>query len=240
MTVDTTATGADGAQDRRRAREDRGLKPAGAAARTDRLPPAPRERRPLLAAFAVLLIVGGAAAAGLLALRADERVPVLVAVKDIAVGQEITKDAVGTTPVASEGLKLIPSSQEDLVVGQFARVGVTEGQLIDTTMLTKTSTLTAGKVAVGATIAAGHAPATGLLEGDVVQLVQVSDGQGTVIVPDAFVSMGEVPEKGSTKDVKATFIVDESDGARIAAIAADDALSVVLVSRGSAVDTGKG
>ena len=71
----------------------------------------------------MLLIVGGAAAAGLLALRADERVPVLVAVADIAVGQEITTDAVGTTPVASEGLKLIPSSQQDLVVGQFARVG---------------------------------------------------------------------------------------------------------------------
>lgn len=38
----------------------------------------------MLAALAVLLIVGGAAAAGLLALRADERVPVLAAAREIA------------------------------------------------------------------------------------------------------------------------------------------------------------
>lgn len=95
MTVNTTTPGRDATAARGRGADDR---------RADRLPPAPRERRPLLAAFAVLLIVGGAAVAGLLALRADTRVPVLVLARDVATGQQITADDLAVTPVASEGL----------------------------------------------------------------------------------------------------------------------------------------
>ena len=70
-------------------------------------PSPPRRRRPALAAIAVLLIVGGAALAGLLALRLDSREPVLVMTQDVPVGTKITADMLGTTRVASEGLKLI-------------------------------------------------------------------------------------------------------------------------------------
>ncbi|GEK22898.1 SAF domain-containing protein [Cellulomonas xylanilytica] len=239
MTVNTSTSAPDGAQDRRRAREDRGLKPASAAARTDRLPPAPRERRPLLAAFAVLLIVGGAAAAGLLAVRSDTRVPVLIAARDIAVGQEITADDVSTTQVASEGTLLIPASQEDLVVGQFADITVTKGQLLDTTMLTTTRTLQEGKVAVGASLAEGRAPASGLVAGDIVQLVRVTEGKGTVMVPNALVSSTSGTDEESTTGSGATtvtFIVDAGEGAAIAGVAAEGQLSAVLVTRGAPLD----
>lgn len=235
MTVNTSTPGGVAAQDRRRARDERGMRSAGAV-RADRLPHAPRERRPLLAAFAVLLIVGGAAAAGLLALRADERVPVLVASRDIAVGEEITADALATTPVASEGTLLVPASQQELVVGQFARIAVTKGQLVDTSMLTATRTLQDGKVAVGASFEEGRAPASGLVAGDVVQLVQVVDGKGTVLVADALVSSATTPAEGANGGrVTATLIVDESDGAELAAAAAEASLSAVLVSRGTPV-----
>ncbi|WP_146846461.1 SAF domain-containing protein [Cellulomonas terrae] len=238
MTVNTSTSTPDGAQDRRRAREDRGLKPAGAAARADRLPPAPRERRPLLAAFAVLLIVGGAAAAGLLAVRSDTRVPVLVAARDIAVGQQITEDDVTTTPVASEGLLLIPADQKDLVLGQYADITVSAGQLLDTTMLIGTRTLQDGKVAVGASLAPGRMPASGLAAGDVVQLVQVSEGEGTVLVPDALVSSAASPDAATsgTSATTVTFIVDEADGARVAGVGAEGQLAAVLVTRGAPLD----
>jgi hypothetical protein len=238
MTVNPSTSTPDGAKDRRRAREDRGLKPAGGAARTDRLPPAPRERRPLLAAFAVLLIVGGAAAAGLLAVRSDTRVPVLVAARTIAVGQQITSADVATTPVASEGLLLIPASQEDLVVGQFANITVTEGQLLDTTMLTGTRTLQDGKVAVGASLATGRMPASGLAAGDIVQLVQVAEGEGTVLVQDALVSSAASPDAATSgsSSTTVTFIVDRGDGARIAGVASEGQLAAVLVTRGAPLD----
>lgn len=235
--MNTNAGTPDGAQDRRRAREDRGLRPANAAARGDRLPPAPRERRPLLAAFAVLLIVGGAAAAGLLAVRADARVPVLVAARNIAVGQPITADALRTLPVASEGTLLIPASQQDLVVGQFADIAVSEGQLLDSTMLTSSRTLQEGKVAVGAALAAGRMPATGLEAGDVVQLVRVAEGEGKVLVGDALVSStsNAGDGAGSSGTTTVTFIVAESQGAAIAGIASEGELAVVLVTRGTAL-----
>ncbi|MGH3317395.1 MAG: hypothetical protein ACRDO0_14745, partial [Nocardioidaceae bacterium] len=82
MTAPSTqqAPGADG-QDRQRARAERGLKStrSSSTAGRDRLPSPPRRRRPALAALAVLLIVGGATLAALLALRLDQRVPVMMA-----------------------------------------------------------------------------------------------------------------------------------------------------------------
>lgn len=243
MTVNTSTSGPDLAQDRRRARDERGIRSATAAARADRLPPSPRERRPLLAAFAVLLIVGGAAAAGLLAVRSDSRVPVLVAAQDIAVGQTITADDLREVSVASEGTLLVPAAQRATVVGQYARVAVSAGQLIDSTMLTSTSALQPGKVAVGASLAAGRVPATGLLSGDVVQLVRVSGGEGEVVVEDALVSSAVSASASGTTGTGATtvtFIVDEGLGAQIAGVAAEGELAAVLVSRGGSADDGEG
>ncbi|MCV2394542.1 SAF domain-containing protein [Actinotalea sp. M2MS4P-6] len=224
-----------GVLDRRRARDGRDV--AGASApRGDRLPPPPRERRPLLAALAVLLIVGGAAVAGLLALRLDERVQVVVAAHDIANGSQLTADDFTTTAVASEGTLLIPAGQLDQVVGQYARVPIAAGQLLDTTMLSASGALQPGLVAVGAGLAAGRMPASGLQPGDVVELVRVGDGTGTVLVPDAYVSSsstGSEDQLGSGGTV-VTFIVDESEGAEVAAVAADGSLAAVLVSRGDA------
>ena len=104
-------------------------------------------------------------------------------------------------------------------------------------MLTDSQALTDGKVAVGAALALGRVPATGLKPGDVVQLVQVVDGEGKVLVPDArvtsAVSASDSPGGGT---VTATFIVDESDGATIAGVAAEGQLAAVLVTRGEPVD----
>lgn len=225
MTVNTPTLGRDTTGARGR---------GDGARRADRLPPPPRERRPLLAAFAVLLIVGGATVAGLLALRADTRVPVLVLATDVVTGQKITEDVLGVTQVASEGTLLVPASQRDLVLGRYAKQPLSRGQLLDSTMLTDRQTLTDGKVAVGAALAIGRVPATGLKSGDIVQLVHVVQGEGTVLVPDALVtsavSASDSPGGGT---LTATFVVDSADGATIAGVAAEGQLAAVLVTRGA-------
>jgi SAF domain len=237
MAGSTSTSVRDDTDDRRRAREQRGLASA-AATKGDRLPPPPRERRPMLAALAVLLIVGGAAGAGLLALRADERVAVLVAAHDIGAGEVITEDALTTTSVASEGTRLIAGTQSDLIVGQYARVSIAEGQLLDTAMVTPTSVLGPGEVAVGASLANGRAPANGLEAGDIVQLVRVANGVGEVLVPDARVSSYRTPESSTNGSGVATvtFVVPDKDGAEVAAVAAAGELAVVLVQRGAALE----
>jgi len=210
------------------------MAPAGAAPRTDRLPPAPRERRPALAALAVLLIVGGAAVAGLLALRMDTRVQVLVAAGDIAAGEQIEESDLTSTPVGADGVALVPADQAAEIVGSYARVSIAAGQLIDTSMLGATGALQPGTVAVGAALDVGRMPASGLQPGDVVQLVQVRDGEGTVVVPDARVSSSySAGADGTGGGATVTFIVDVADGPRVAAVAADGSLSVVLVDRGT-------
>jgi hypothetical protein len=212
------------------------MAPASPGARADRLPPPPRERRPMLAALGVLLIVGGAATAGLLALRSDERVPVLVASRDVAAGEMITAELLTTTSVASEGTRLVPAAQEDELIGQYARVSISSGQLMDTAMLTPTAALQPGLVAVGASLASGRVPASGLEPGDIVNLIAVSDGEGKVVAEGALVS-SFVPadESGAGTGVStATFIVDQADSPGIAALNAAGELAAVLVERGTA------
>ncbi|RHA41653.1 SAF domain-containing protein [Cellulomonas rhizosphaerae] len=225
----------DGVTERRRAREARGLGPAGGAAAGDRLPKAPRERRPLLAVLAVLLIVGGAAIAGLFALRQDSRVPMLQLAHDVAAGSAITDGDLVTTQVAAEGTALVPAGAKDQVVGRYARVPLVSGQLLDSTMLTDTAPLQPGSVAVGAALADGRMPASGLEPGDVVQLVQVGDSEGTVLVPDARVSSVRTSDSVNAGATIVTLIVDEASGAKVAAVAADGALAVTLVSRGTPI-----
>jgi hypothetical protein len=192
----------------------------------------------MLAALAVILIVGGAAAAGLLALRADERVPVLVAAHEIPAGSRITAEDLTTVAVAAEGTQLVPASQSGLLAGQYARLTIAEGQLMDTTMVDATAPLQPGLVAVGASLGSGRMPASGLEAGDIVQLVRVAEGVGDVLVPDALVSSYRAPESGTTGSSAATvtFIVPSDEGATIAAVAAAGELAVVLVERGTAVE----
>jgi hypothetical protein len=237
MPTSTTANGRDSVDARRRARDDRGLAPASGAT-GDRLPRAPRERRPLLAALAVLLIVGGAALAGLFALRADERVPMLQLVHDVPAGVALTRADLQSTPVSSDSALLVPAGAVDEVVGQFARVGLTKGQLLDSSMLTPNSPLTEGSVAVGAQLATGRVPASGLQAGDVVDLVSVADGDGSVLVRGARVSSAHEAGSGagSSGGLVATFYVDSADGAKVAGVAAAGDLAVVLVQRGTPID----
>jgi len=84
------------------------------------LPSAPRERRPLLVALAVLLIVGGALLAGLLAMRLDQRVQMLAAKDTIKAGQVIDKEDLVSASVASDLTTLVRADQIDQVVGRTA------------------------------------------------------------------------------------------------------------------------
>src|SRR5690606_32104084 len=112
-------------------------------------------------------------------------------------GTQIVAEHLSTTRVASEGTLLVPASQLNQVVGSYANVEISEGQLIDTTMVTTSGLLASPEsVAVGATLSPGRLPASGLNSGDLVDLVNVAD-QGRVLVSDARVGRVE-PGGGSS------------------------------------------
>jgi hypothetical protein len=220
---------------------------------TDRLPSPPRQRRPALAALAVLLIVGGAALAGLLALRVDERVPVLVAARDIPVGQQITTADLAVARIAAEGVAVVGSGKADRVIGQYATRTIRAKQLIDASVVDRSGFLRPGSVAVGVPMTPGRVPAQGLEVGDVVQVLRVpKEGAPTVLVGRAAVSQTTLQASRSNGltggsqgtsvadgNQAATLVVDAGQANAVAASAAAAEITLVLLERGATTEAGR-
>jgi len=165
VTTDISGTVAD----RQRTRAGRRAATPGAASQ---IAP-PRQRRPALAALALLLIVGGALVAGLLAVRMDSRVPVLVAARDIEPGAKISADDLRTARVASEGLDLIDEEFAEDVVGTYATTSIPENTLLDQRMLATEDPVPPGRAIVSVPLGGKVAPGR-IAEGDVVQVIRTT------------------------------------------------------------------
>src|SRR3954465_9797855 len=76
-----------------------------------KLPVPPRERKPALAALAVLLILGGALATTLLVLRSGDRISVIRVTQQIGAGQKFPEKALEEVQVANTGLGFVSWSQ---------------------------------------------------------------------------------------------------------------------------------
>jgi Flp pilus assembly protein CpaB len=208
----------------------------------DRLPRPPRRRRPGFAALAVLIVVGAAAAAGLLAVRLDERQPVLVARHEIPVGQKIGRGDLAIARVSASNLSVISSGQASSVVGRYATQTIPGGRLIDTTMLGEESVLRPGRVAMGIPIKAGNVPASGVQAGDHVKILRrTEDGAGELLVADAEVTSISGEGKrgtfggGSSAQVATVVFDDDNDAAaskRVGSAALDGDVVLALTERG--------
>jgi Flp pilus assembly protein CpaB len=143
----------------------------------------PRQRRPALAALALLLIVGGALVAGLLAVRMDSRVPVLVAAQDIEPGAKITAEDLKVARVASEGLDLIPEEYADEVIGSYATSGITANTLLDERMVSSEDPVPDGRAVVSVPLDGKLAPGR-VASGDLVQVVRTSGASGGTEEPE--------------------------------------------------------
>ncbi|TNC40368.1 SAF domain-containing protein [Mumia zhuanghuii] len=242
--AESTRTSGVSVHDRQRERAARGVRTRQslAAGKSDR-PTPPRRRRPAMAALAVLLIVGGAALAGLLAVNLDSRTSVIVVNQDVPAGTEITTDLLTTSMVASEGLKIVPEDQVSAVLGTYARVPLSEGQLLDTTMLVKGGVLAAGTVQVGVPLPAGRVPA-GLRSGDEIRLIRLSDGASSqptplataLVLRTAAGESGGIVDGGGSSGGGATLMVPSRAADAIVDAAANERLGMALIRHGVAID----
>jgi len=156
--------------DRQRMRAARGAK-AGAS----RMPAPPRQRRPALAAIAVLLIVGGALVAGLLAIRMDSRVDVIAVTHTIEPGAKITSGDITSVQIASDPrVSLIGWQYRDKIIGSYAKGTIYQGMLLDTKMLDRNSPVGDGRAIVSVELNPALTPRE-LAKGDLVQVVRASD-----------------------------------------------------------------
>ena len=169
---------------------DRGTLPRGAVADQQaswaeptapggrRMPSAPRERKPALAALAVLLVALGAVAAGYLVINAGHRVGAVEITQQVGQGQRIPASAIKEVEIASNsGINYVAWQYANRVAGVYAAVQIPAGTLLTSAMMTATNNLAAGKVQVGLSLKPGQAPAN-LLIGQSVEAFGVGTGSG--------------------------------------------------------------
>jgi hypothetical protein len=142
------------------------------------MPSAPRERKPALAALAVLLVALGAVAAGYLVINAGHRVGAVEITQQVGQGQRIPASAIKEVEIASNsGINYVAWQYANRVAGIYASVQIPAGTLLTSAMTTATNNLAAGKVQVGLSLKPGQAPAN-LLIGQSVEAFGVGTGSG--------------------------------------------------------------
>ncbi|WP_219463132.1 hypothetical protein [Nonomuraea rhizosphaerae] len=176
-----------------------------------KLPVPPRERKPALAALAVLLILGGALATTLLVLRSGDRVSAIRITQQIGAGQQFTANALEEVQIANTGIGYVSWSQRTEVLKSFAAVTILPGTLLTNEMGVRASAeLGPGKAKVGLALKPGQAP-SGLQQGDRVQVVYVpgrtTQTESRVLAQSALVqSVGDGGRAGGSLQI--TVIVD--------------------------------
>lgn len=144
-----------------------------------RVPSAPRERKPALAALAVLLILGGALGAGFLVLQSGKRVAAIEISQQVAVGQKIPLSAMKEVEIASgTGLSYVPWNETSQVARYYAANAIPPGTLLTDAMVGQASNLATGMAVLGLSLKDGQLPA-GLQAGDHIGIYQVSDAAET-------------------------------------------------------------
>ena len=240
--MSTTSTG-ETAADRQRLRAARGTgaqKPSGTA---NRLPSPPRQRRPALAAIALLLIVGGALVAGLLAIRMDSRVPMLAAKETIEPGQVIEEGDLKVVQVAAdEADHLIPEEGMDVIVGAFSRARIYQDQILDERQLTRTDPIGQDRAVVSIVLTPALAPGN-LRAGDLVQIVRAagtSGGEGTAQpLTRGLVTQVSEPnpdDLGTGTAASANIIVPAAVAADVIDASSANLAGAALISRGNTID----
>jgi hypothetical protein len=228
--------------------QDQGIWPEAAAPPSRRLPSARRERKPALAAFALLLIAGGALAAGLLVIQSGKRVAAIEITQQVGAGQRMPLAAMAEVQVASgTGLNYVPWAQASQVAHFYAATTIPPGTLLTSSMVAQASGVTAGKDILGLALKDGQWPDQ-LRIGDHVGIYAVS-GQagsnagcpgtgGATLASDAVVvdvlsatsgTLVSSPQGGAT-DV--TVAVDPATAGAVACNAAAGNVAVVVLPAG--------
>lgn len=153
--------------------------PGGQSALGSRLPVARRERKPALAALAVLLILAGALATLVLVNRSGNRVSAIEMTRTVAAGTTIQAGDMTEVQVAvDDNIHYVLYSQVDQVVGRSAGTTLVAGSVLVSEMLgsPQQQALKAGQAMIGFLFKEGQYPVNQLRPGDVVELWQTNGG----------------------------------------------------------------
>ncbi|GAB2780111.1 hypothetical protein GCM10027073_10990 [Streptomyces chlorus] len=218
----------------------------------DRLPAPPRERKPALAALAVLLILVGALGATMLVLQVGDRIEVVKVTEEIPAGQAVTDSNVTSVLVVEDpGIHYIEWTQLAALKKLKAVSNIPKNVVAVGEMFGEGAKVPEGKAVVGLSLKEGRYPA-GIKGGDTVAAYRVGsrgsssgsdadeDGgsaagnSGSVIVEQARVDFVPKQEGGdgsivSSANLPVTLVVDSAQAAALAQAASNGEVALVLV-----------
>ncbi|MEV8637943.1 hypothetical protein AB0395_40465 [Streptosporangium sp. NPDC051023] len=208
-----------------------GAQPGLSGPASRKLPVPPRERKPALAALALLLILGGALATTLLVLRSGDRVAAIQITRQIGAGQQMLVTSMREVQVAGTDIDYVAWADRERVAQNFARVTLLEGTLLTRGMVVSTSEeLGPGKAIVGLSLKPGQLPIT-LDVGDRVQVIYVpgrggdAGTQSRILAQSALVHRMRTSNTGAPTGQLAV-IVDVKDAPAITTYASSGEIAV--------------
>ena len=202
----------------------------GRAVAANRLPTAPRERKPALAALAVLLILAGSLATMILVTKSGNRVSVVrVAGTTIAAGSKLdTRQFVEASVAKDSSINYVLWSQLGRLQGQVTYNTLVKNSLLTGDMLNDQSGASAdavpGTTLMGVQVKQGHYPTREMYPGDKFTLYTetVTPGQNGQSATTNWVSQGTVTlvDRDDAETMTATIAVP-TDKVLMVANAAD-------------------
>ena len=198
-----------------------------------RLPAPVRDRRPALAALALLLVLGGALTSALVAYRSGDRVDVLVARVPIEVGQVVQQSDFGVARVAADGASGIEADAAANFYGTSATTRIPAGTLLNRSMfLAGSGVVPDGATVVGVVLSTGQRPAVELVAGDVVRVYLVPRdaaagvASGTVLADAVLVAEAPLAAAGGGDTARLSLLVPEQDAVDVVTAAATGSIAV--------------
>ncbi|MFA1539626.1 hypothetical protein [Actinomadura monticuli] len=210
-----------------------------------RLPTSPRERKPALAALAVLLILGGALASAYLVMASGERVSAIRVAQPVAAGQKIPASALEEVQIGDTGIQYLAWTERAKVTRHIAAVPLVKGALLTNSMISPETAPENGRVIVGLALKPGQMPAGDVVEGSRVTLYAVGSGAqngapraGTVLAQDAVViGVGGADAGGPTRlrsdQTSVDVAVLPADAAQVTQAASAGAVAIALLPPGT-------
>ncbi|WP_282703303.1 hypothetical protein [Streptomyces sp. CC219B] len=213
----------------------------------DRLPTPPRERKPALAALAVLLILVGALGATMLVLQAGDRVEVVKVTDTIEAGESVGDNVASVLVAEDDSINYVKWNQLATLKTLKAKSTIYAGTVVIGDMFADKVGVTEGKATVGLSLKAGQYP-SGLKAGDTVAAYRVGTAAGSKGSDDGTSAAGgngpiadqavvfSVPrgnggELVGSSNLAVTLTVDVDEAAPLAQAAANGEVALVLVHR---------
>lgn len=207
-----------------------------------RLPGAPRERRPVLAALAVLLIAGGAAVSALLVVQTGHRVSAIEISQSIGAGQPIPLSAMQEVQISADGgLAYVAWSERDQVTQYFAGAAIPPGTLLTAKMVVRANNLTSGRQVIGLTLKPGQVPGA-LQIGDHVDIYDTNTTTqnscpglpGATLTRDAIITNLVQPSSSSgSSNIGVDIAINPADAGLVTCNAANNWAAVGIMPQGT-------